>query len=293
VAGFVLALLITIPARAQVPSDSATLTVNEVAIGQRAVLDLEIRTVAGATVEVDPSAPSWNGVEVVAVTPGDVIPEGDGVVHRIRVLIAPFRPGAGTFEPSVAVISADGASIRTLPPLSWDVRATLAPGAPLELSPLREPGRISGAQSPLLVPALGLAAVSTAAIVVLVAFFGGRYAIRRARAGSGVVADEAEAPVGFEGVEPLLEHDPVAAYRSLAVIVRSCIATRYGLPATALTTSELRARMESSGADRFLARLVGGFLEECDSVVYAGYRPAGERRRADLNMAREIVGEPG
>jgi hypothetical protein len=47
--------------------------------------------------------------------------------------------------------------------------------------------------------------------------------------------------------------------------------------------------METSGADRFAARLVGGLLEECDSVVYAGYRPAAERRRADLTMAREIV----
>jgi hypothetical protein len=67
------------------------------------------------------------------------------------------------------------------------------------------------------------------------------------------------------------------------------VGSRYGVPATALTTSELRARIESSGADRFQARLVGGFLEECDSVVYAGYRPASERRRADLTMAREIV----
>ena len=34
---------------------------------------------------------------------------------------------------------------------------------------------------------------------------------------------------------------------------------------------------------------VGGLLEECDSVIYAGYRPAAERRQADLTMAREIV----
>jgi hypothetical protein len=34
---------------------------------------------------------------------------------------------------------------------------------------------------------------------------------------------------------------------------------------------------------------VGGLLEECDAVVYAGYRPASERRLADLNMAREIL----
>ena len=47
--------------------------------------------------------------------------------------------------------------------------------------------------------------------------------------------------------------------------------------------------MEASGVDRWQTRLVGGFLEECDAVVYAGYLPAAERRQADLTMAREIV----
>ena len=70
--------------------------------------------------------------------------------------------------------------------------------------------------------------------------------------------------------------------------MKSELARRYGLRATALTSSELRRRLEAEG-DRWQARLVGGLLEECDSVIYAGYRPAAERRQADLTMAREIV----
>ncbi|MGE5595616.1 MAG: hypothetical protein ACM3S1_06215, partial [Hyphomicrobiales bacterium] len=94
----------------------------------------------------------------------------------------------------------------------------------------------------------------------------------------------------LDGVATLLHADPVAAYRSLAALVRGFIAERYGFPAHALTTGELQQRMEAQGVDRWQARLVGGLLEECDSVVYAGYRPAPERREADLTVAQEILG---
>jgi hypothetical protein len=96
-------------------------------------------------------------------------------------------------------------------------------------------------------------------------------------------------PVRLEGAEALLEHDPVAAYRQLAAIVRGVLGRQYSFPAKALTTRELARRMEAEGVDRWQSRLVSGLLEECDAVVYAGYRPALERREADLNMAREIV----
>ena len=94
------------------------------------------------------------------------------------------------------------------------------------------------------------------------------------------------------GAGALLDSDPVAAYRALAFAVRRHLAEQYGFPARALTASELERRMEAEGLDRWQARLVAGLLENCDAVVYAGYRPAPERRRHDLTMAREIVEAP-
>jgi hypothetical protein len=88
----------------------------------------------------------------------------------------------------------------------------------------------------------------------------------------------------------LLESDPVTAYRTLSSAVRRHLGDQYGFPAIALTARELERRMEAEGVGRWEARLVGGLLENCDAVVYAGYRPASERRRADLTMAEEIVG---
>jgi hypothetical protein len=98
-------------------------------------------------------------------------------------------------------------------------------------------------------------------------------------------------PPDLQGAEQLLHSDPVSAYRLMSSVVKNELARRYGVRATALTSSELRRRLETDG-DRWEARLVGGLLEECDSVIYAGYRPAAERREHDLTMAREIVEAP-
>ena len=104
-----------------------------------------------------------------------------------------------------------------------------------------------------------------------------------------IVADERPDPPDLGTAEGLIDSDPVRAYRGLAALVRRVLADRYSLPANALTSRELQRRMESHGVDRWQTRLVGGFLDECDAVVYAGYLPAAERRQADLTMAREIV----
>ena len=88
----------------------------------------------------------------------------------------------------------------------------------------------------------------------------------------------------------LLETDATGAYRAIGSAVRRVLGDRYAFPAQALTTEELQLRMEVAGVDSWEARLARELLRECDAVVYAGYRPATERREADLTVAREIVG---
>jgi hypothetical protein len=277
------------PVLAQDPADSAEVNVRRLFIGQRAVLEIAVVAPAGATVEVDPGAESWNGVEVLSVSPSAPEAAGSESRYRFRLIVAPFVPGEGSFQPSVTVITPEGASLRALPVITWTVHETLPAGAPLELSPLGGPSSIAGAESPLLRPALAFGALAAAVLATAVVVVVLRWLRRKLARPAPEKTPDLPPPAGFEAIEGLIQSDPVAAYRSLAAIVRTFVDSRYGVPATALTTSELRSRMEASGADRFQARLVGGFLEECDSVVYAGYRPASERRRADLTMAREIV----
>lgn len=288
-----LALAAVLPAPPAVLADEgdrSSLQVTELFLGQRAVIDIDVVAPAGATVEIDPAAPSWNGVEVIAVIPAPPEPVGGSSVFRFAVTVAPFRLGEGSFTPAVTVLTPDGVARRELPPLTWRVVPTLSAGSPAELSPLAPPVTIGGAESPLLRPAVALGVVILVALAVWAALALTRRLRQTLAQREPRPIPVDAAPSGLDDLEPLLDRDPVAGYRTLAALVRGVIAREYGFPATALTTKEISRRMEGSGANRFQARLVRGFLENCDAVVYAGYRPAGERRRADLTMAREIVG---
>jgi hypothetical protein len=96
------------------------------------------------------------------------------------------------------------------------------------------------------------------------------------------VLDTAGANFGIGG-------DYVEYYSSIGVTVRQYLTERYGFPAFALTTRELESEMLRRGLDRWQVRVASGLLEQCDSVVYANYRPAAERADADLTAAYEIV----
>ncbi|HEY5477072.1 MAG TPA: hypothetical protein VIK11_10170 [Tepidiformaceae bacterium] len=272
--------------------DSATLSRDSALIGQQVVLTLVVVTPHGATVDVDPGAESWNGIDVVRIDSQIARDTGAQTVHTLTVTVAPFVTGNTAFTPAVLVTADAVSTPRLLPPVQLSVAATLGPNDRLELSPLPAPQGIGGAESPLLRPGIVGAALVGVLLVAAGGFFGGRAVVRRLQRKALPIPVPLPVP-DLRGAAALMEADPVAAYRTLASSVRAVISQRYGLAAYALTTGELQGRMEAGGIDRWQARLVGGLLQECDAVVYAGYRPAGERRMADLNMAREIVEAAG
>jgi hypothetical protein len=75
----------------------------------------------------------------------------------------------------------------------------------------------------------------------------------------------------------------------LAACIRRYLTARYHFPAFAMTTTELRRRMEQYGVGRWQARLVAGLLTESDAVNFAQYVPAGARCEQNLEMAYQIV----
>jgi len=267
--------------------DSVHLTRNSALLGEQVVMTLRVTAPRGATVELTPGTPSWTGVELAGVESVSQVPQGDSVVWVIEARVAPFLPGEFDFAPSVAIVQASEARNVTLPAVRFTAVPTLGPDAELALTPLPGPVAIGGAESPLLRPAIVIGALLGAALLGLLTWFivrRVRKSLRRPGAGPAAPA----LPPSLEGAAGLLHTDPVTAYRMMSAVVKAELARRYSLRATALTSTELRRKLEASG-DRWQARLVSGLLEECDSVIYAGYRPAGERREADLTMAREIV----
>jgi hypothetical protein len=269
--------------------DSASSATTTTRIGDRFTVRLEVETEPGVTVEVDPLAPSWQGVQLVSIESTDIVEQPGSTLHRFELAMAAFDPGDLVLTPAV-LITRDGlVTRRELPSFSVSVLTTLPLDAPPLLIEAPRPLPIGGAQSPFLVPAV----VASVAFTVLVLGFAMyrlyRYvASRPPKERPPVEAEPGWEPGALPPVEGLLS-DPVAAYRALSSTVRESLTSRYGFPARALTTRELVARMQDEGVDRWQTRLVAGLLENCDSVVYAGYYPAPDRRRADHSMAEEIL----
>jgi hypothetical protein len=280
------ALVAVLPLGHALADDKVELSQSSALVGQRLEMHLQVTAPKGATVELAPGTAGWTGVELVSLDSVTHVPQGNGEVWLFDAVIAPFLPTPLAFAPTVSIVQGSEATIRALPPVSLTVLPTLKPDDPPQLSAMPAPSSINGAESRWLKPAIGGAALVLTTLVGLALFIGWR----RARRWFGRVPDGAAVPAQpqtLTGAESLLDTDPVGAYRLMSSVVKSELARRHGLRATALTTTELRQRLDA--ADRWQARLVGGLLEECDSVIYAGYRPAAERRRADLTMAREII----
>lgn len=284
-----LTALVVVPAFAQ-EGDSASSATPSTRIGDRFVVTLEVETEPGATVEVDPLAPTWQGVQLVEIQSTEAVQEQGRVVHRLELVMAAFDPGELELTPAV-LITRDGlVTRRELPAFPLTVLTTLPAGTePVLIDPPR-PLAIGGEQSPWLVPAV----VAGIAFAVLVLGFAGfqlyRFVSSRPPKPAPPAAEPGRAwePGELPPVEGLLA-DPVRAYRALSATIRESLTSRYGFPARSLTTRELVTRMQTEGVDRWQARLVTGLLENCDSVVYAGYYPAPDRRRADHTMAVEIL----
>ncbi len=269
-------------------ADSVELRRSSALIGEHLPATIFVSAPAGTEVELTPGTPSWAGFELVSAESPAVVNRGAESLWVFEVVFAPFLPGDVSLSPTVAIVSGADVTTRTLPAVPITVLPTLGPDDPLELTPLAAPVPIDGAESPLLRPALVLAGAAAVALIATGSSLLARRWARRARPPTALPPAVPETP-GLATAETVIDSDPVSAYRVMSLVVKTELARRYGLRATALTSTELRRRLEERGVDRWQARLVGGLLDECDAVIYAGYRPAPERRQADLTMAREIV----
>jgi hypothetical protein len=180
------------------------------------------------------------------------------------------------------------------PPARLRVDSVLPTSGELRLRDLKPQAELPRAgASPLLLRALG---GSAAALGLALLALAAVYARRRARpAPAPVVAVapgslEDGARQGLDAAAGLLQAgDYAVGYARIASTLRAYLSERFAFPAFALTTAELASRMRGGDLDRWQARLVSGLLEQCDAVVYAGYRPAPERAERDITSAYEIV----
>jgi hypothetical protein len=226
-----------------------------------------------------------------------------GTGARVRVtltfVIAAFAPGEIEIPPiTLRYFNQDGTEgLLQTAPSSFTVTSVLPPEPDIpQPRDLKPQAILSKAAEPgWIIPALG-GTVATLVLVLVLIFVRMRAIKHQPVRVAAPVASTEEVPedrargvLDTAGAGFSLDGDYIEYYSSIGVTVRSYLTERYGFPAFALTTRELEAEMLKRGVDRWQVRVASGLLEQCDSVVYAHYRPAAERADADLTAAYEIV----
>jgi hypothetical protein len=236
-------------------------------------------------------------VEVVGTPRTSSRQAADGRIEvTLRFDLAVFYTGSVPIPPiALRYVNGDTTGTVETPPSLLAVASVLPPGggeiAPRDLKPQAEIGLGSPAW---IVPAISAATLALIVVATLLFWRVRRLQERAAYVPEPVVVaespeDRARLVLDKTGADFGAEGDYVAYYRSIGVTVRTYLSERYGFPAFALTTRELESEMMRRGLDRWQVRVAGGLLTQCDSVVYAQYRPAGERADADLTAAYEVV----
>jgi hypothetical protein len=237
-------------------------------------------------------------VEVVDLPVSTVRRLGGGRVEITMTFeVAPFIPGEIEVLPmTLRYFGQDisGGELQT-PATQFSVASVLPPEPAIPPPRDLKPQAVIGDVPPgWILPALA-ASMATLVLVALLLLVRMRALKRRAAyvpppvVSEELPEDRARVVLDTTSASFSLEGDYIEYYSSIGVTVRRYLTERYGFPAFALTTRELENEMLRRGLDRWQVRVASGLLEQCDSVVYAQYRPAAERADADLTAAYEIV----
>jgi len=264
---------------------------SSVTIGDPVVLVVRVEHPDSVVVTVPLPALADAEVRNTGETTSTVTPDGTQVTEttfRYQV----FALGPVESAPvAIRWIREDGASGEFEAPGAQVIVVSVRAPGDEALRPLKPPLGIEGAPPVWLVP--GAVALGVLVLLALIALL-----VRRIRRHSPEEdlsrldvpersARERLAAVQYAALPDEAEFQRF--YGTIAAVVREYLGERFGFNATALTSTELEARMTSHGVDRWQARLVSGLLDRCDRAVYARQYPDPASADHDLTVAFEIV----
>ena len=290
-------LLVVASVHAAAPPSIASTTADpaRATVGDRITLTITIDHDAATTVEGAGFGADAGAFEIVAVAPPRTEAHNGAARTTIAYTLAAFRTGDLTIPPqSIAYRGPGGSGTLTTSATAVTIVSVLSPGD-AGLRPLKAQIDLGDPAPSPVVPALFVAAFAA-----LTAF--GYVLARRAAAIAPMPAPAAHIiapapPSAHEIARAAL--DAIAAadlaadapeyYARIAATVRTYLSARFDFPAYAMTRRELERSAATSGIERWPARVIANLLEQCDAVEFAAFRPAPERRTADLTAAYEII----
>ncbi|MYD65581.1 MAG: hypothetical protein F4X26_06335 [Chloroflexi bacterium] len=264
-------------------------------LGDRVRLTVSVFHTDAVLITAEPPEPR-EGLTLVETVPVVTVVLDDGRLRsEFGFTFAAFELGTMQPGPSrVLWLHEDGRSGATevvAPPFEV---VSAAVGDASALRPLKPQAEFGEPPAAWLRPAIAGGAV--AAVLLLAALVLWRRRRHRPEpvaapvvAATGPEADARRALEEIASSGLLQSGDFGAFYGTIAVVMRRYLEARFVFPATALTTSELDARMDDHGIERWQSRLAEGLLNRCDAAVYAGYEPDPVAADHDLTVAFEII----
>jgi len=266
-------------------------------IGDRVTLTLTVHSDPGESVQFPEIESSLTGFELLtALSPQKYQEEQDTLFERRSYIITTFETGPQTIPRlPVAVMKADG-TVDTLftPEIRIQVENLVTDTTQAALRPLRELIAVAKRWHEIaLWGSLALAAL------VLLIFLWRRYLKKRADRLRGKLPEAPARPAHLVALDELdrikslglIEKGQIKTFHILvSEVVREYIQARFGVEAPEMTTWELMYELEDAGRVGSSVRgLIGEFLEACDLVKFAKYKPRIVQINATFNQAYEIV----
>ena len=274
---------------AQEVSDyKSSLDVSTVHVGEQVVLKLSFTTPKEVNSELDLSSNSWGELEIIEVLSIQAEPDGFGLIrNQIRVLVAVFSLQSIESIPAVRLVEIDNEHVEKIiffPPVQLDVISLFSNEQSLDLSGPSSLLDIDGERTPFFIPLL----IGLGAVVLFGTFFFIQFLYTRNLKDVSSVESTPTSPIPVLD-QSLMEGDVTEAYRLIAFRIRAYLEENFDIPASSMTTEELEGELHATGVSGEISRLSRELLRECDSVVYAGYRPAQGRRVADFELAKTVL----
>ena len=237
---------------------------------------------------MDLSSNSWGELEIIEVLSIQAEPDGSGLIrNQIRVLVAVFSLQSIESIPAVRLVEIDNEHVEKIiffPPVQLDVISLFSDEQSLDLSVPSSLLDIDGERTPFFIPLL----IGLGAVVLFGTFFFIQFLYTRNLKDVSSVESTPTSPIPVLD-QSLMEGDVTEAYRLIAFRIRAYLEENFDIPASSMTTEELEGELHATGVSGEISRLSRELLRECDSVVYAGYRPAQGRRVADFELAKTVL----
>lgn len=279
-------------AQSDVGPAKAVLTPATATVGERLSLVVTVDHPGGVDVTAPGFGADFGGLDLVEVVPPSDAQLSPGNERTtFSYTLAAFKTGAFTIPPLTLSYTAAGASSGSIvtEPVDVSIESVLAPGE-RELRPLKPQLDLEDGAPPAVAPALFVAAFAALTAAGYVLYRRAALVDLRPAAEAPPIPPEVIARSALDAIAAGGSRDDVVGYyAAIARVVRAYLSARFGFPAYAMTRRELEREMPSRDLGRWPARLTANLLGECDAVQFAGFRPAPERRDADLTAAYEIV----